>query len=106
MNNHLSDTLLSDAALSLPPHALDVLYRAPFRILEFGTRAAVDFRESYISAFREDMWVCMWVSVAALVAALATWHKNPPTVESRSRELEEAVRAYNEAREVGGVASV
>jgi hypothetical protein len=97
MNNHLEQVLSADTNLSLPPDALEVLYSSPFRILEYGAVAASDFRESFITTFHDDMRVCMYASIAALIAALATYHTNPPTVAQRSAELEAAVAAYNEA---------
>lgn len=96
MNKHLQAAL--EGVVS--PAVLQALYISPFTILDYGVSTALDFRTSYISAFREDMRIAMYVSVVAFIASLCSWQRHPPTVKERSEQLAEAVKEYQEGRNV------
>ena len=96
MNNHLQAAL--EGVVS--PAVLQALYISPFTIVEYGVSTELDFRTSYISAFREDMRVAMYVAVAAFICSLCAWQPHPPTVKERSEQLAQAVKEYQEGRAV------
>jgi len=76
MNNHIKTALTR----LLDPQALSDLYISPFNIIDYGLEVEIAFRESYIKAFAQDLRIGMYVACAALVCALFSWQKTPPTV--------------------------
>ena len=93
MNNHIQ------AALSgiVSDDILQIFYTSPFSVQNrVPAVALLEFRESYISAFQQDMMISLYVATGAFITSLATWQRNPPTVKQRSEDLARAVKAYQE----------
>jgi hypothetical protein len=90
MNDHLQAIFEG----SISPASLQTLFISPFTIAEFGNGINLRFRETFISIFAADMRIAMYVSVAAFLACLCAWQKNPRTIHQKRNLLEEAKRKY------------
>ncbi len=94
MNNNIEAALEG----SVTPAVLKSLYVFPFTVLEDGIEVALKFRASYITSFKQDSYIGLYVSAAAFVCSLCIYQRNPPTVKQRSEELAAAVAAYQQSK--------
>jgi hypothetical protein len=90
MNDHLQANFEG----TISPASLQTLFISPFTIAEFGSGINLRFRETFISIFAADMRIAMYVSIAAFLACLCAWQKNPRTIHQKREPLEEAKRKY------------
>ena len=90
MNDHLQANFEG----TISPASLQTLFISPFTIAEFGSGINLRFREAFISIFAADMRIAMYVSIAAFLACLCAWQKNPRTIHQKRELLEEAKRKY------------
>ncbi len=73
---------------SLTPDQLASFYRSPLALFQFGPKEQLLARYAFIDAFRVDMYICVAMSIASLVAALFTYQRHPPSVQSKLADLE------------------
>ncbi|ATY61380.1 Major facilitator superfamily general substrate transporter [Cordyceps militaris] len=73
---------------SLTPDQLASFYRSPLALFQFSPQQQLVARRAFIDAFRVDMYICVGVSVASLFAALFTYQRHPPSVQSKLADLE------------------
>ncbi|KAE9375004.1 major facilitator superfamily transporter [Stipitochalara longipes BDJ] len=95
MNNHLQSAF--ERVLS--PDSLQTLFISPFSIRSYGIAVESLFRETFIAIFAADMRIAMYVSIAAFVASLCAWQKNPRTIHQKIELLEAAREKYALERE-------
>ncbi|RDL33234.1 MFS general substrate transporter [Venustampulla echinocandica] len=92
MNNHMETSLKG----AVTDEVLGKLFISPFSILDYGAIPALLFRESYISAFAQDMKLALYMSVVGFVTSLCIWQRHPPTVQERSDLLAKAVKEHRD----------
>ena len=86
LNNKLSDGLAGD----LDPARIKSLEQSLNTISTLSPANQSRVVQLYSDAFNEQMRICTYVSAAALLAAFATYQKNPPSVAAM-REKQAAV---------------
>ncbi|KAH6847112.1 major facilitator superfamily domain-containing protein [Chaetomium sp. MPI-CAGE-AT-0009] len=73
----------------LTPEELSDFYTSPVAVYSLPAFQQLKIREVYIDAFNVNMRVCLGVSALAVIAALCTYQRRPPTVQKRLDDLAE-----------------
>ncbi|WPH04784.1 Hypothetical protein R9X50_00768000 [Acrodontium crateriforme] len=84
----LISTIQSSLGRSLTPQQLGAFYRSPLVIFSFPPEQQHLARLAFIDAFNTDMYICIGVSAASVVAALFTFQRRPPSLKTKLMELE------------------
>ncbi|KAK5996260.1 Efflux pump FUS6-like protein [Cladobotryum mycophilum] len=81
----------------LTPKQLDDMSKSPLAILTFSLPQILRARETYVSAFKVDMQICLGISAACLVASLCTYERNPCNPVVRAKEFEDYMQEHRDA---------
>ena len=73
---------------TLTAQQLQDVYRSPLAMLSFSPLQLLEARQTFIDAFQIDMYICVGVSSACLVASLCTYQRRPPSVKTRLADVE------------------
>jgi hypothetical protein len=71
----------------LSPEQLTDFYKSPAAILDFTTPEKILVRATYIESFAIDMRICIGIAAVSLLASLATYQRNPPSIKQRLDDL-------------------
>ena len=84
------NTMIRDRLESvLTPEELSDFYVSPVATYSFPPVKQLKIREVYIDSFNTSMRVCIGISAVAVIAALCTYQRDPPTIKKRLDDLAE-----------------
>jgi hypothetical protein len=82
----LNRSIVADLSGTLSPTQVSNLQQSITTIFDLDPREQVKVAGVFANSFKTQMRICMYLSAAALVAALFTWQKNPASVaDSKSQ---------------------
>lgn len=84
LNKRVAETL----ATVLTADEMAQFYKSPSVTRSLDLYKQLRIRTTYMAAFQTDMYVCVGISVAALIASLCTYQRAPPSVKKRLEDLE------------------
>lgn len=84
LNKRVAETL----ATVLTSDEMAQFYRSPTITRSLDLHKQLRIRTTYMAAFQIDMYMCVGISVASLIASLCTYQKEPPSVKKRLEDLQ------------------
>ncbi|KAK3300902.1 major facilitator superfamily domain-containing protein [Chaetomium fimeti] len=84
LNSRIAETLTG----VLSAAEMGAFYRSPVAMLSFSGYKQLQVRTTYIDAFQVNMYVCVGISAACLIASLCVYQSRPPSITKRLEDLE------------------
>nr|UWV21335.1 polyketide synthase 2 [Chaetomium globosum] len=84
LNSRIAQTLTG----VLSAEELEAFYRSPTVMRSFAAYKQLQVRTTYIEAFQADMYMCIAMSAACLIASLCVYQSRPPSIKKRLDDLE------------------
>lgn len=84
LNNRIAESL-GDV---LTADEMEDFYRSPVVVKSFDVSKQLGVRTTYIEAFDINMYICVGISAACLIASLCTYQHSPPSIKKRLQDLE------------------